>query len=259
MSVSVPGLTTLSVNLNKVALLRNSRGADLPSIERAAQTALAAGAGGITLHPRPDLRHARPDDIAAMRALCVAPIELNIEGNPFAPRNERYPGLLHLVEQHRPDQVTLVPDGDTQLTSDHGFDLIADAPRLRPLVMSLKALGLRVSLFVDMDVADVARAAEIGADRIELYTGPYAHAHAAGDATAALDACARTAEAARRAGLKVNAGHDLDLLNLGDLLRHCAPISEVSIGHALIGEALYRGLDATVRAYLDVIARAHGR
>jgi pyridoxine 5-phosphate synthase len=253
------GLTRLSVNLNKVALLRNSRGADLPSLDRAAETVLAAGAGGITLHPRPDLRHARPDDIAAQRARCTAPLELNLEGNPFAPANPRYPGFLALLGEHRPDQATLVPDADAQLTSDHGFDLAADEQRLRPIVAQLRALGMRVSLFVDMDVPEVQRAADIGADGIEIYTGPYAHAFASGDPGAALDACARTATAARACGLLVNAGHDLDLQNLGPLLRHCGPIAEVSIGHALIGEALYRGLDATVRAYLAVIAAAHGR
>ncbi len=253
------GLTTLSVNLNKVALLRNSRGGDSPSVVRAAGTVLGAGAGGITLHPRPDLRHARPDDIAPMRELCLAPVELNLEGNPFAPANDRYPGFLQLVEQYRPDQATLVPDADAQLTSDHGFDLALDAARLRPIVASLRALGIRVSLFVDMDAVDIERAAEIGVDRIEIYTGPYARAYSCGDAAAALDACAQTASAARAVGLGVNAGHDLDLHNLGALLRYCAPISEVSIGHALVGDALYQGLEATVRAYLGVIADAYGR
>ena len=249
-------MTKLSVNVNKVAVLRNSRGGALPSVGEAARACIAAGAHGITVHPRPDLRHVRPDDIEALLP-AVRAVELNIEGNPFAPPNERgYPGLLALVERARPAQATLVPDGDAQLTSDHGFDLARDAARLAPLVASLRALGVRVSLFVDEDVDAVERAAEIGAHRIEIYTGPYAEAFAAGNAGASLERCARTAERAQRAGLGVNAGHDLDQRNLAPFLAAVPGVLEVSIGHALIGEALYAGLDATVRAYLAVIAAA---
>ena len=249
--------TVLSVNLNKVALLRNSRGGVLPDPLQAARVAVAAGCGGITLHPRPDLRHARPDDVAAMRALCRT-VELNLEGNPFAPANARYPGFMELLELHRPEQATLVPDGDAQLTSDHGWDLMRDGERLAPLVRRLRDLGMRVSLFLDADARDIERAAELGADRIELYTGPYAHAFAAGDAGADLDACARSAERAAAVGLAVNAGHDLDQHNLGPLLRHVPGICEVSIGHALIGDALYAGLAETVEAYLGVIRNCVG-
>jgi pyridoxine 5-phosphate synthase len=248
-------MTVLSVNVNKIAVLRNSRGGNLPSVERAARVAVEAGAGGITVHPRPDLRHIRPDDVRALARWL--PVELNIEGNPFAPANDRgYPGLLALAEEVRPAQCTLVPDAEGQLTSDHGFDLNRDAERLEPLVARLKAIGIRVSLFVDPDCRNVARAAAIGADRVEIYTGPYAEAFAAGDAKAALEICAATARRAQAAGLGVNAGHDLDQRNLGPLLAAVPGVLEVSIGHALISEALYDGLAATVRNYLAVIARA---
>lgn len=245
--------TALSVNLNKIALLRNSRGAALPDPLAAARTAIAAGCQGITLHPRPDLRHARPDDAHAMRALCTS-VELNLEGNPYAGPDGRYPGFMQLLEACRPEQATLVPDGDAQLTSDHGWDLRAEGPRLRPLIARLRDAGIRVSLFLDVDSPDIERAAEIGAQRIELYTGPYAHAALTGNASMHLDACARAAERAAAAGLELNAGHDLDQRNLGPLLRHVPSVREVSIGHALIGEALYDGLELTVRRYLGVIA-----
>jgi len=247
-------MTVLSVNVNKVAVLRNSRGGDAPSVTAAAHAVLAAGAGGVTVHPRPDARHIRADDVRALAALVVEPAELNIEGNPHAPPRPGYPGLLALVEATRPAQVTLVPDGDGQLTSDHGFDPEADYQRLRPLVAAYKAAGARVSLFVDAGVDNLARLAEIGVDRIELYTGPFAQAHAAGDARAALAACADTARRAQALGLGVNAGHDLSQANLGDFLAAVPNVAEVSIGHALIGEALYAGLEATVRAYLRILA-----
>ena len=249
-------MTLLSVNVNKIAVLRNSRGGAEPSVTAAAEAALAAGAGGITVHPRPDQRHIRPGDVRDLAALVAGRGEFNIEGNPFAPARGDYPGLLALVRETRPQQATLVPDGDGQITSDHGFDLARDAARLRPLVAELKACGARVSLFMDAGAPDLQLAAEIGADRIELYTGPYAEAFAAGDAGAMLALCARTAAEARALGLGVNAGHDLSQANLGAFLRGVPGVLEVSIGHALVGEALYAGLDATVRAYLAVIAAA---
>jgi pyridoxine 5-phosphate synthase len=252
-------MTVLSVNVNKVAVLRNSRGGAEPSVLAAAEAALAAGAGGITVHPRPDQRHIRPADVEALAALVAGRAEYNLEGNPFAPPRSGYPGFLALVAAVRPQQATLVPDGDGQLTSDHGFDLARDAARLRPLVAELKALGTRVSLFMDAGAPNLRLAAELGADRIELYTGPYAEAHAAGDARAALAACAATAREAQALGLGVNAGHDLSQANLGDFLRGVPGVLEVSIGHALIGEALHAGLQPTVRAYLDVIAEAGRR
>ncbi len=212
-------MTVLSVNVNKVAVLRNSRGGAEPSVLAAAEAALRAGAGGITVHPRPDQRHIRPDDVLGLAGLVAGRAEYNLEGNPFAPPRPGYPGFLALVAAVRPQQATLVPDGDGQLTSDHGFDLARDAGRLRPLVAELKALGTRVSLFMDAGAPGLELAAALGADRIELYTGPYAEAHAAGDAHAALAQCAKTAHEAQALGLGVNAGHDLSQANLGDFLR----------------------------------------
>ncbi len=247
-------MTLLSVNVNKVAVLRNSRGGNEPSVRAAGEAVIAAGAAGLTVHPRPDQRHIRPDDVYALADLARGRVEFNIEGNPFAPARGSYPGLLALVQQTRPEQVTLVPDGDGQLTSDHGFDLARDRAALQPLVAALKATGARVSLFVDAGVANLEIAAELEADRIELYTGPFAEAFAAGDARSALAACAATARQAQSLGLAVNAGHDLSQANLGAFLRAVPGVAEVSIGHALIGEALYAGLDATVRAYVRILA-----
>ncbi|HEX5694274.1 MAG TPA: pyridoxine 5'-phosphate synthase [Arenimonas sp.] len=252
-------MATLSVNVNKIAVLRNSRGGAEPSVAAAAEAALAAGAGGITVHPRPDQRHIRPGDVRDLARLVAGRAEFNIEGNPFAPARGDYPGLLELVRETRPQQATLVPDGDGQVTSDHGFDLAQDAGRLRPLIAALKDAGARVSLFMDAGAPDIARAADLGADRIELYTGPFAQAHADGDPNAALALCRRTAQDARAAGLGVNAGHDLNQANLADFLRGVPGVLEVSIGHALIGEALYAGLVPTVRAYLAIIAASSGR
>ena len=249
-------MTRLSVNVNKIAVLRNSRGGALPDVVEAARACLDAGAHGITVHPRPDARHIRADDVLALAQLTRAyGVEFNLEGNPFAPPRAGYPGFLALCEQARPAQATLVPDGDGQLTSDHGFDFARDADALQPLVDALKALDCRVSLFADAGSA-VERAAQIGADRIELYTGPYAEAFAQGDAGAVIAACADTARRARAVGLGVNAGHDLDQHNLAAFLAGVPEVLEVSIGHALIGEALYAGLDATVRAYLRIVSGA---
>lgn len=247
----------LSVNLNKVAVLRNSRGGREPDVVRAGSACLDAGAHGLTVHPRPDARHIRADDVHALAALCRARgAEYNIEGNPFAPPRPGYPGLLALCEAARPTQVTLVPDADGQLTSDHGFDFARDGAALRPLVAAFKALGCRVSVFVDVGNAEVAQAAACGADRVELYTGPYAEAFAAGDPAPALAAAAATARLAQAAGLAVNAGHDLNQANLAPFLAAVPGVREVSIGHALIGEALYAGLVPTVRAYLALLAAA---
>jgi len=246
-------MTLLSVNVNKIAVLRNSRGGDQPDVCAAAQACIAAGAHGITVHPRPDQRHIRPGDVSAIKAMLEGRVEFNIEGNAFAPPRGDYPGLLALARAARPQQCTLVPDSDAQLTSDHGFDLRADAPRLAPLVAALKSYGCRVSLFVDADAGELERAAQIGADRVEIYTGPYASAHARGDFARELDACVRCAERARAAGLGVNAGHDLSQSNLATLKNALPFLAEVSIGHALISEALYAGLDATVKAYLRLL------
>jgi len=246
--------TQLSVNVNKIAVLRNSRGGHDPDVLRAAQACLDAGAHGITVHPRPDRRHIHAEDVYALSALTRdRGVEFNIEGNPFAPPREGYPGLLALCRDTRPAQATLVPDSDGQLTSDHGFDFARDGERLRPLVAELREMGCRVSLFVDAGNPDLAQAAAVGADRIELYTGPYAEAHASGDARAALALFADAARRAQAAGLGVNAGHDLSQANLRDFLTAVPDVLEVSIGHALIGEALYEGLDTTVRRYLALL------
>ena len=258
-------MTRLSVNVNKIAVLRNSRGGDEPDVVRAARACLDAGAFGITVHPRPDARHITANDVLALSALTRARgVEFNLEGNPFAPPRAGYPGFLALCEAVRPAQATLVPDSDAQITSDHGFDFTGDTGRLRELVAALRALGCRVSLFVDADAAAAARpaaagveqAAAVGADRVELYTGPYAAAFASGDADAAVRAAATIARRAQAVGLGVNAGHDLSQANLAAFLRGVPDVLEVSIGHALIGEALYEGLETTVRRYLTVIHAA---
>jgi len=246
-------MTVLSVNLNKIAVLRNSRGEQEPDLGNACDCVITAGAGGVTVHPRPDQRHVRPSDVLELSARIARRVEFNIEGNAFAPARGDYPGLLALVREVRPEQVTLVPDGDAQITSDHGFDLAADAAALQPLIAELRTLGARVSLFVDAGATDMSRAADLGADRVEIYTGPFARAYAAGSAAEALARCVETAEAARAAGLGVNAGHDLSQANLGCLVDAIPFLAEVSIGHALIGEALYDGLAPTVHNYLRIL------
>lgn len=253
-----PPQIRLSVNLNKVALLRNSRGGNDPDILRAARVCLDAGAGGLTLHPRPDARHARADDVLALAGLCrERGVEFNLEGNPFAPPRAGYPGFLALCERARPHQATLVPDTDDQLTSDHGFDFIADGPRLAEPIADLQAMGCRVSLFADADAGPaLAHAVDAGADRIELYTGPYAQAHARGHAGDALPVFTAAARRAHAAGLGVNAGHDLDQANLRDFLEAVPGVLEVSIGHALISEALHDGLARTVARYVALVGDA---
>ena len=260
-------MTVLSVNLNKVAWLRNARGGDEPSLTEAADVVVAAGAGGVTVHPRPDQRHIRADDVFVLANWLTEArrrrpeLEFNIEGNPSAPANDGgYPGFDAFIEQTRPNQATLVPDSDDQLTSDHGFDLRGDNHALAERIARYQGWGARVSLFLDPDVAQVERVPETGADRIELYTGPYADAVKAHglDSEPAQRSLASYRAAAERAvelGLGVNAGHDLDLVNLPRFMT-IAGIAEVSIGHALISTALYRGLDDTVRAFLDALSPA---
>lgn len=248
-------MTTLSVNLNKIAVLRNARGGDEPDLATAAETCIAAGCGGITVHPRPDRRHVTTEDVVLLADLTRGRVELNLEGNPFAPPRPGYPGFVELVRRAKPAQATLVPDADGQITSDHGFDLTRDLGKLAPLVAELDAVGCRVSLFVDAGANEsFEEARTIGVARIELYTGPYAHAFANGDFAAELQRCADTARCALGAGLDVNAGHDLNQKNLGVFKRAIPELAEVSIGHALISEALYDGLDRTVRRYLAILA-----
>lgn len=252
-------MTKLSVNVNKVALLRNSRTIGVPSVLKAAETAIRAGAHGITVHPRPDQRHIRPSDVFELRDLLgrYPGVEFNIEGNPFPEVQEgaesEHTSYMALARAVRPTQCTLVPDAVGQSTSDHGFDLARERERLAPIVRELSELGIRVSLFVDADCRDLAVARALGAHRVELYTEPYAAAFAAGDASSALAVFKRAAEEAGRHGLGVNAGHDLNLDNTGPFVRTVPNVLEVSIGHALISDALDLGLAGAVRAYLDVL------
>lgn len=242
-------MTRLSVNLNKVALLRNARTLGIPSVTRAAGIALDAGAHGITVHPRPDARHIRAADVNDLAQLLRArpAIEFNIEGNPFEPP------LLGLVRSVRPQQCTLVPDDPGASTSDHGWNLTQDAMRLRPVIAELKKLGVRVSLFMDPLPDAMHAVAAVGADRVELYTEPYARVFGGADEAGMLARYASAARNAHAAGLGVNAGHDLNRDNLPRFLAAVPDVAEVSIGHALIADALELGLAATVADYLRVM------
>ena len=248
--------TRLSVNLNKVAQLRNTRHLGIPSVLRAATLCLQAGAAGITEHPRPDERHIRASDVPEVAALLRdwPQAEYNIEGNPF----HNLMGHVRALSSKgmAPQQSTFVPDGEGQFTSDHGWDLAADGLRLRPLIAECHALGVRVSLFMDPLPEAMAAVRALGADRVELYTERYAHAHGGADAPAVLAAFTATARAAQAVGLGLNAGHDLNRDNLADFLRAVPGIEEVSIGHALIADALELGYTQTVRAYLHCIQQA---
>jgi len=243
--------TALSVNVNKVALLRNTRELGVPSVVRAATIALEAGAHGITVHPRPDERHIRAGDVAELKALLAQwpQAEYNIEGNP-------YQNLMGFIRDVRPHQATFVPDSEDQFTSDHGWDLDKDAERLRPLIAECHALGVRVSLFMDPVPGAMAQVRAVGADRIELYTETYASAHGTPRQAQVLAQFTRTAEAALALGLGINAGHDLSLANLTDFIRAVPGVDEVSIGHALIADALEFGLGDTVHRYLRAIVDA---
>lgn len=250
------GYTALSVNLNRVALLRNSRGIGIPDVGRAAAWVLDAGAQGITVHPRPDERHIRPADVFALAELVAGRpgIEFNVEGNPF---HNLMDLLRQLAAQGRcPHQATFVPDAMDQATSDHGWQFPQDAARLQPLVAEAKALGARVSLFMDPTPAAMPAVADTGADRVELYTEAYARSHGSPQQAGVLAGYRASAEAALHAGLGVNAGHDLNRDNLADFLSEVPGVAEVSIGHALIADALELGLAQTVRAYLRCIHRA---
>ena len=239
----------LSVNLNKVALLRNTRHLGIPSLTRAATLCLQAGAAGITVHPRPDARHIRAHDVVDLAELMRdwPDREFNIEGNPLH-------NLLACAQDIRArglpvHQLTFVPDGEGQFTSDHGWNFPADAATLRPLIAQAQALGARVSLFMDADASAMAGAKAAGADRVELYTEPYAAAWGTPAQATQLQRFAAAAQAALDAGLGVNAGHDLNLVNLAAFARKVPGLREVSIGHALIADALEMGYADTVRAY----------
>ncbi|WP_382155914.1 pyridoxine 5'-phosphate synthase [Hydrogenophaga sp. ANAO-22] len=243
--------TALSVNLNKVALVRNTRHLGIPSVTRAATLCLQAGAHGITVHPRPDERHIRTHDVHELAELLKAwpDREFNIEGNPFH-------NLMGFVRELRPQQVTFVPDSEGQFTSDHGWSFPADAERLRPLIDEARALGVRVSLFMDAEPDQMAGAKAVGADRVELYTEPYAAAWHTPQRDAQLQRFQAAAQAALDAGLGLNAGHDLNRENLTAFLRTVPGVSEVSIGHALIADALELGYSATIADYNRCIADA---
>lgn len=236
--------TALSVNVNKVALVRNTRHLGIPSVTRAAQLCLEAGAQGITIHPRPDERHIRASDVYELAALLKAwpQAEFNIEGNPTQ-------NLMQFIRDVRPHQATFVPDSEDQFTSDHGWSFPQDAERLRPLIAECKALGVRVSLFMDPVPEQMAAAKAVGADRVELYTEPYAAAWGTAGQEQQLTIYAQAAQAALDAGLEVNAGHDLSRDNLAAFVARVPGVAEVSIGHALIADALELGYGATVKAY----------
>jgi pyridoxine 5-phosphate synthase len=243
-------MTKLSVNVNKIALLRNSRGRNYPDVSAFAARCLDLGAHGITLHPRPDQRHARYTDVAALDVVCKRyGRELNVEGNPTAE-------LLAVVKSVRPAQCTLVPDSEDQLTSDHGWDIGLHREALRKTIGELHDLGVRVSLFVDYDCPEMEVAKEIGADRVELYTEPYAESYGGARGDEVLAAFGNAASRAQKAGLGVNAGHDLNQQNLGRFLA-IPDILEVSIGHALIAEALESGIEKTISGYLQILRDAH--
>lgn len=241
--------THLSVNLNKVALVRNTRHLGIPGVMRAATLCLEAGAHGITVHPRPDERHIRASDVADLSELMKAwpDREYNIEGNPLQ-------NLMGFVRQFKPHQATFVPDGESQFTSDHGWNPVTDTDRLRPLIAEAKALGVRVSLFMDAEPSSMAWAKSVGASRVELYTEPFAAAWGTPNQAIQLERFAKAAEAALAVGLGVNAGHDLNSDNLTAFLKHVPGVQEVSIGHALIADALELGYSATVADYLRCIA-----
>jgi len=233
--------TKLSVNINKVALIRNSRGANWPNLVSVAKDCERFGAQGITVHPRPDQRHVRYDDLLALSENVTT--EFNIEGNPT-------PDFIQRVLQIKPAQVTLVPDAEDQLTSDHGWNTIRDKNKLFDLIAPFKEAGIRVSIFLDPDVSLIETAAQTGADRIELYTGPYAHDFHK-DPQSAIAPYIQTATEAKQAGLGINAGHDLSLDNLNFFYKNIPGLLEVSIGHALISDALYLGLENTIKLYLN--------
>lgn len=246
--------TALSINLNKIALIRNSRDTDYPSITQHAQRCIDAGADGITVHPRPDQRHIRASDCYALAKMLTS--EFNIEGNPFAPAMKSaragvadYPGFMQIVRDIKPAQCTLVPDNNDQLTSDHGFDLHKSAATLAPVIEELKDLKIRVSLFMDPDIEQLRLAKQIGADRVELYTGPYAEAFANREnLEETFQVFYHAAEAAAKLGLGLNAGHDLNLHNL-EKFATVPKLLEVSIGHAFIVDSIEMGLSQAVKAY----------
>ena len=240
-------MTRLSVNINKVATLRNARGGNLPDVVQFAKDCEAFGAEGITVHPRPDERHITRVDVPRLKD--VVTTEFNIEGNP-------QPAFIDLVLAVKPDQVTLVPDAENQLTSNHGWDTMSHLAKLTTIVQMFKKAGIRVSVFVDADPLMVEYAAKAGADRVELYTGPYAEIYVQ-DPQRALDMYRPAAEKAKELGLGLNAGHDLNLHNLKAFAQAFPWLDEVSIGHALIADALYLGIEETIKQYKYALSNSN--
>ncbi len=241
-------MTKLSVNLNKIALLRNQRNIGIPDVIESARTVIKAGAHGVTVHPRPDERHIRYDDARQLKEMLT--VEFNIEGNPFTGK------LMELLHELTPDQATLVPDEPGANTSDHGWNMQRNKERLEPVIRELKDMGIRVSLFMDPDTEGIKIAKEIGADRIELYTEPYANAFRMNDKLEeTLERFAAAGRFANEIGLGLNAGHDLNLKNLNKFCSAVPGILEVSIGHALIADTIEMGLENTVKEYLKVLAQ----
>jgi pyridoxine 5-phosphate synthase len=240
-------MTRLSVNINKIATLRNARGGNVPDVERFAKDCETYGAEGITVHPRPDERHIRRADVFALKSLVQT--EFNIEGNPE-------PDFIDLVLEVKPHQVTLVPDAREQLTSNHGWDTQAHQAKLATIIQRFKNVGIRVSVFVDPDPVMVENAARAGADRVELYTGPYAEMYKH-DPQCAIEHYVAAAKKARDLGLGLNAGHDLNLCNLPAFVKAFPWVDEVSIGHALIADALYLGIQETIKQYKYALSNSN--
>jgi pyridoxine 5-phosphate synthase len=245
-------MTKLSVNVNKIALLRNARALDMPDVGRLAGLALQSGASGITVHPRPDERHIRKSDVLPLSEVIkqFPNAEFNIEGNPFHQ-------LMDIIRTIKPHQVTLVPDDIAASTSDHGWDLATDGARLEPIIQELKSLEIRVSLFMDPVADQMIVAKELGADRIELYTEAYANAYKTNDQDHVTGKYHDTAVSAAKVGLGINAGHDLNLDNLSYFLSQVPQVEEVSIGHALTADALEYGIENTVQRYLAQIQSSY--
>jgi len=245
-------MTKLSVNVNKIALLRNARALDMPDVGRLAGLALQSGASGITVHPRPDERHIRKSDVLPLSEVIkqFPNAEFNIEGNPFHQ-------LMDIIREIKPHQVTLVPDDIGASTSDHGWDLATDGARLEPIIQELKSLEIRVSLFMDPLADQMIVAKELGADRIELYTEAYANAYKTNDQEHVTGKYHDAAFSAAKVGLGINAGHDLNLDNLSYFLSQVPQVEEVSIGHALTADALEYGIENTVQRYLAQIQSSY--
>lgn len=245
-------MTKLSVNINKIALIRNSRKGNNPSLEFFSRKIIESGANGITVHPRPDSRHIRPDDLSDISFVTKElGVEFNIEGNPYEERLGDYPGFINLIDAVKPSQCTLVPDDSNQLTSDHGWNIHSEYNKLKDVLSFLKQNNIRSSVFIDSDISQLDAAKDIGVDRVEIYTGPFAEAFEKNDEKT-LASYRAAIEYANEINIEVNAGHDLNLKNLATLLSY-GDIKEVSIGHALISESLIYGIENTIQKYIKII------